>query len=124
MREILFRAKTRGNSPDISRDGEWVEGFYIQDLWDGKVEDCIFNCPTALKIDPVTLGQFTGLTDCAGRKIFEGDIIHNRIDLCQPNWAVEWKQRENGFNTVEWGIHKCEIIGNIFDNPELMEPIK
>lgn len=106
MRPILFRGKAKGNPPEICPDGEWLEGFYIQDLFNGKVEDCIFSCPTALKIDPETLGQFTGIYDCTkweelteaeqkaflnekleedrqptkddwkGRKIFEGDVLN------------------------------------------------
>ena len=113
MREILFRGKRYDN-------GKWVKGHYNNTLrynnlhwiWDGK---------NHLKIDPETVGQFTGLTDKNGKKIFEGDIL--KWDVAE--WGgehcelVEWDYSLLSMRKNDWQ-HFCEVIGNIHDNPELL----
>ena len=146
MREILFRGKQVGN-------GEWAES----------------KCPTATMscgveryaFIPETVGQFTGLTDKNGKKIFEGDVVRQTFEKSVPLFASSWGSDEyedicgddvgavviipsKGVCIKNPIIHRevdgevtkhgekakmykpvccsrCEVIGNIHDNPELLE---
>ena len=85
-----------------------------------------------VETDPETVCQWTGLADKDGRKIFEGDIckIHSGpIDEEDGCFSVEWDEGDARFAlygeglTVDFGNyhgHECEVIGNIFDNPDLL----
>lgn len=131
MREILFRGKRKDN-------GGWVQGhnvFYMQDndnvfitqaglpvptLGDGNSVVVMMHPSTEVWID--TVCQFTGLTDKNGKKIFEGDIIkwdaeEWGAEYCEP---VVWDYSFLGVRQNDWQ-HFCEVIGNIHDNPELLE---
>lgn len=121
MRAILFRGKCQ--------TGEWVEGGFLNR--NGKPEIIDFDRAEegdftfCIQVDPITLGQFTGLTDKNGNKIFEGD----KIKLTQGTGTVEWLKtqsrfmiwlpKSNKFASFLAGI-EYEIIGNIHDNPELL----
>ena len=124
MREILFRGKRADN-------GEWEYG----DLWCnpyGKRVVCIVSpindqgTTGGNEVDPETVGQYTGLKDKNGKKIFEGDIL--RDDDNEENGVVEFIAGEFCvvFGNVEThGIYDiaccCYVIGNIHDNHELLE---
>ena len=124
MREILFRGKRTNN-------GEWVEGDLI-------------HLPNGISIlangyayvIPETVGQYTGLTDKNGKKIFEGDIIDTPDRLIKVVWFTGNAQFDLNFIryandiiiTNFKGIHmrdlkEYEIIGNIHDNPELLKGV-
>lgn len=133
MREILFRGKRIDN-------GEWVEGYYgTNPEWDRKTygeRHWINSCKNALlyDVDPDTVGQYTGLTDKSGEKIFEGDVLQ-RSYMCGKKvmmgaiiaeyWNCSCCDGVFGFGIdgdVDLRDHEdCEIIGNIHDNPELVE---
>ncbi len=137
MREILFRGKRNDN-------GEWIEGYYsgIIDDYSGE-EDCVIfplqdtriNGDGAVEdycfVVPETVGQFTGVTDRNGKKIFEFDIVKRGDRIWIIEYNVKYAQfvmktfTERGvfwirsFDLIpsEW----CEVIGNKFDNPKLIK---
>ncbi len=128
MREILFRGKS-------INDNEWVFGDLIRNLiWDGRekemrIGDIYFehngdiHGTAVYKVIPETVGQFTGLTDRNGKKIFEGDIMQ-LCSACYPclvYWdGKSWAWKQNGKRReIDLTREKMDIIGNIFDNPEL-----
>ena len=132
MREILFRGKRIDN-------GEWVYGnlnygtieiksikdsYYISDFgvnpWDKKFYPVI----------PESVGQYTGMTDKNGKNIFEGDIVKQRGFLNNYYSSVWYaagrflvRDYETLLPTALGGIsrYEIEVIGNIHDNPELLE---
>lgn len=154
-REILFRGKRTDN-------GEWVEGYYTKQCDCYGAAHMILHCAQdpdddnrAYYINPETVGQYTGLTDKNGKKIFEGDILEcngNSKDLVKVVFGefdvVEADTLRAIDTVIGWhyeviptdALSKCEpfsismpladfyivsydmqIIGNIYDNPELLE---
>ena len=117
MRESLFRGKRADN-------GEWIEGFLVKKFDKWYIYDFDF-LPYSSEITPETVGQYTGLTDKKGKKMFEGDIIKDRFD---DIGQIEYKPKyvafiiqgwETGF--AFWVKKDIEVIGNIHDNPELLK---
>ena len=147
LRRIIFRGKCVSDSKYA---GEWVTGGYVAPDADCKkrnegliVEYFGGNTTITYHVDPETVGQFTGLVDKNGVKIFEGDILE--CVSWNEFWSVDGKPLEqlrrrllvghrNGsfvcierqqapFDNKVWDIisnHDCIIIGNIYDNPELL----
>ena len=128
MREILFRGKHMHVCPENKHlDGTWVEG-YLEDenhINDGKCE---------FLIDPETICQYTGLIDKNGKKIWENDILEGHLDDKFPEdvtrekviWHESgWKTEEPGCDNKEYldkfDTENFEIVGNVYDNPELLE---
>lgn len=136
VREIIFRGKRKDN-------GEWVEGSYMyanSRCWIvdngarfdyGELDDCE-------EVDPQTVGQFVGLVDRKDRKIFEGDIVKDPGVAPQyPGvYVVEFDYGSFGLRNITDGAisitpfddseyyidaFSIEVIGNIHDNPELLE---
>lgn len=134
MREILFRGKRSVN-------GEWVEGYYAAEPYTKNTYNCgyilenekdLFAKKTWL-VDSRTVGQYTGLTDKNGRKIFEGDCfktycaglpVYKHIVGYYPEHFA-FMARCIEMNTVhylsDYRPSAIEVIGNIHDNPELLE---
>lgn len=116
MREILFRAKTANDKP------KWVEGYYDASYDRVPVMQTISD---TIPVDPSTLGEFTGITDINGVRIFEGDIIKSVIG----NVIVIFKGcgfmgevigTHFYYDLYEDNLEFVEVIGNIYDNPELL----
>lgn len=137
MREILFKAKRIDN-------GEWVEGCYTE--CNGKtfiginisIYGDIFEvfCTPVIRwfeVNPETLCRFTGLYDKNGKRIWENDILMAHLDESYP--------KDTTYETIEWGfsgwvaheansvdrqyldefdLEHFEVVGNIFDNKELL----
>ena len=125
MREILFRGKRIDN-------GEWLFGD-LRHIFHGEYRTHIVdnsnglnNGVCGLEVASSTVGQFTGLTDRNGVKIFEGDIVRYG-----QRGKVEYNSGSAQFtlnftNSTYEGFDKipfcdCEVLGNIHDNPELLE---
>ena len=130
MREILFRGKRADN-------GEWVEGSLFQDIDSGYFVIEYFDYYTdesglqkdfcQYNVIPETVGQYTGLNDKNGNKIFEGDIL----SAMNENIYAEVKYNDekaaffienddgDGYFGEEYDTD-IDIVGNIHDNPELL----
>lgn len=134
MREILFRGKA-GNrwlygDAHTNYKGK-ISTIIVPSLcW--KTETIETQCAGYFGVNPETIGQYTGLTDKNGKKIFEGDILkahHNdypylvSYEECrfkiEDKWGNRIKMTQNAINWFE-----VEVIGNIFDNPELLNDKK
>lgn len=115
MREILFRGKRIDN-------GEWVEGFYL--YTDENTHPVIIDmkCRSHI-IVPETVGQFTGLTDKNGKKIFEGDIVKYENKIYEIKYLEKYARfapsNEHSVFMV-CAFNHLEVVGNIHDNPELL----
>ena len=126
MREILFRGKRH--------NGDWVEGnLFIPDKPDTPTEICIGTNVIRITYDviPETVGQYTGLTDKNGKKIFEGDIVKtDKFNTPNKRYVIKYDLllgafigEDNGtmyFTTFDGDSELFEIIGNIHDNSELL----
>lgn len=133
MREILFRGKNKV-------DGEWSIGSLTHDTKYGNcfIEVCVHQ-GICEEVIPETVGQYTGLTDKRGKKIFEGDIIkyrHHDINekavirygapenrYTMYGWYLDDNQGNTAFRLSEYFIkdYNCQVIGNIYDNPEFLK---
>ena len=159
MREILFRGKAinrdKKHHNTNYKNGDWVYGL-ITRLYDESFELLPAEMRNqdgvnGIEIDHRTIGQYTGLTDKNGKKIFEGDIvkfIHKgkpkfnddfpfNFEVGEPysrNYKIEYINTfaSYGLRFINGSIHfpckqstllmyDCKVIGNIHDNPELLE---
>lgn len=138
-REIKFRAKiVMDIEPLAMKKGYWVEGHYYEDLHQGEWCSWIQECDdiTHYKVDKNTLGQFTGLLDKNGKEIYEGDIIRSYDSENNPIMhSISWDNKKACYvatmlqypllgGSIDKGWideFEKEIIGNIYDNPELLK---
>lgn len=124
MREIKFRGKRLDN-------GEWVVGSYIKaENRDLSIAHQIvpYESGEAVReVDPVTVGQYTGLKDKNGREIYEEDILLDEsgvyavVYYSMGTFCVDFGE---GFDLQYFtdGIHEiCDVVSNIHDDPELLK---
>ena len=125
MREVIFRGKRTDN-------GEWVKGYlYITHIGAHEIGsyDAEINIERlTFDVIPETVGQYTGLTDKNGKRIFEGDIVslvkHDSLIYKVVYVPCRYELvNSKGVNCFVLDIYKSEnieVIGNIHDNPELL----
>lgn len=125
MREIIFRGKRTDN-------GEWIQGFLSKSRNTEEKPSLLKICIDyeekgvmySAIVDPETIGQYTGLTDKNGRKIFEGDIIkNNKGDCYEIAYLIKYTRfapRKPGTVFAVFPLEDTTIIGNIYDNPDLL----
>lgn len=128
MREIKFRAR------GAYQRSVWYVGDLVR-CDDGRIT-IRENEANEFYVDPATVGQFTGIYDCTkseeyptGRPIYEGDILH--VICKNPHWGfhsnyvVEWCEDGwilDGDPLSRWfKLYDLKVIGNVHDNPELVE---
>ena len=122
----LYRAK-RKNWRELPKEKWWVEG-YLYGIWERRyiLWGMTNDVPNMIEVDPSTICQCTGLKDKNGKLILENNIvkISGHIYVCYwDEYNFEWGLKSKT-ETIGLGyIDKCiiEVIGNIFDNPELLE---
>ena len=145
MREILFKAKRIDNGKwvegylfDNGFDGEekkyFIGGLIIEKYNGTACDEWDITGIDFYEIDPETLCQFTGLCDSYGNKIWENDILMAHLDESYPEdatyktveWnAAGWVGHEAGSTDREYldefDTEHFEVVGNIFDNKELLQ---
>ena len=139
MREIKFRGKRTDN-------GEWVEGYYCKSY--GRHNGYIYDYHSIYdyelgehyEVIPETVGEYTGLPDKNGKKIWEGDIVkhynnafQDRVDVKTNIYEVKYhekycyfylaRKQNNLLFDGNWSYYlkEIEVIGNIHDNSELLK---
>lgn len=138
MREILFRGKAINRDKGYRRTeykyGDWVYGLLTRPY-----DEMFENLPaemtdtsgiSGIEVDHESMGQYTGLLDKNGKKIFEGDIVRDAdtsdvgevyFDTDTARFVIEFQKMIVDFSDYNDG--DVEVIGNIYDNPELIKEI-
>lgn len=125
----LYKAKRLDN-------GEWVQG-YLYGIWEKRyiLWGMTNDVPNMIEVDPSTICKCTGVKDKNGKLIWENDICDRKeeypeiVKYNNGDWTLDYsysKGKESGYCCCNLGFYalerKCvEVIGNIFDNPELLE---
>ena len=131
MREIKFRGKTK--------DGRWVKGVPIKNGFGKLTFMCfatsdLFSCPMeqiykfCIEVIPETVTQYAELKDKNGVEIYEGDIVISQDGTggLVYKHIVEWNEfykrfEPMGEDEAHFNRESCEVVGNIYENPELLK---
>lgn len=123
MRQILFRGKRVDN-------GEWVYDNSVLFFSEKTKIYGALNEWREIEVIPETVGQFTGLTDKNGKKVFEGDVVEyagscGEIVFAESRGSFLSREKDmycEWLSTLpRYGTGIMEIIGNIYDNKEILE---
>jgi len=138
MREIKFRAwdKKRNVMVTVDNEDSWDSE---KDEWYGHVDEMALNALGSLSEERHVVQQYTGLKDKNGKEIYEGDILKT-IDHFGMVFVKELVYDQDAFcvlgsggpglpDNCTWtqrisGLKNIEVIGNIYENPELLNPVK
>ena len=121
---IKFKAKRLDN-------GEWVCGYFYEEngntyIIENRQEESMLNRNITYEVDPSTVCMFTGLKDCNGKEIWEGDIVRPPL-IIRGTFKIEWDDFSCGFRAVDdteyihspisslFRCHKWVVVGNKFD---------
>ena len=121
-REVKFRGKRVDN-------GEWLYGNYIKRWCGTKHKHYINDRLYDYEVDPETVGEYTNFCDKNSKEIYEGDIVRHEEGLnhivfkdgaYKAEYILSFDWQTNDSYTVDELQNCCEIIGNIYENPELL----
>ena len=124
MREVLFRGKRTDNGEWITDSETWIrdgDGIWLSD------ENL-----NVVQVFPDTIGQFTGLTDKNGVRIFEGDIVRYDVNYHDmvisydvENWGgwlyEDMDDNMQAYSIYEFCLKDIAVVGNIHDNPDILK---
>ena len=125
MREIEFRGQQINTN-------QWIYGY----LYRNKGLYVICENIRYAEEEPIlldTIGQYTGLKDKNGKKIYEGDILewedgfgihHDIVVWDEYEWALQYGQEQKWVRSIFTIYYDAEVIGNVWDNPELIDKSK
>lgn len=120
----LYRAKRVDN-------GKWIQG-YLYGIWERRyiLWGMTNDIPNMVEVDPSTICQCTGIKDKNGNLIWENDVV-SYCDCTKEDYVIAWEQNKACFEYQEYSCSmmnfdelsgcEVEVIGNTFDNPELLE---
>lgn len=122
MREIKFRVWT-GIKMEYNIMAGWLGAFYVEGI--SETDSASMSYANTIYLKSVPVMQFTGLTDKNGKEIYERDIVKTQFNELgtvvwfYKGWAIDLQT--STVNAVLF--EKCDVIGNIYENPELIKKL-
>lgn len=124
--------KFRGKSIESRKNGQWIYGCYLSDHDGYSSHELILDSITGFsyEVDPITIGQFTGLLDKNGKEIYEGDILlvgndgyentYNKVGIKDGCFGYIGETNGEILPFCHYNVTE-EIVGNIYDHPQLIK---